>query len=202
MLRAARRQRVPPVGEGVDDDVRHAELGGQTDQRLDVALRRMDTAVGDEADEMDAIRAGEACAQHLVGRELPVRDRRVDARQVLADDGAGAEVEMAHLGVAHLPRRQPDGLAAGGQLRVRVARPEVVEDRRVGQRHRVPRPRLGQPPPVEDDQRDARERGHAAAAATIAAKLCGSSEAPPTRPPSTSGSASSSAALSGFIEPP
>ena len=40
--------------------------------------------------------------------------------EVLRDDRAGAEVEVADLGVAHLPRRQSDRLAARGQLRVVV----------------------------------------------------------------------------------
>ena len=85
--------------------------------------------------------------QHRVARQRAVGDGLVDARQVLADDRAGAEVEVADLGVAHLPLGQPDRAAAGRQLRVRVARPEVVEDRRVGQLDGVAGPGGASPQP-------------------------------------------------------
>ena len=48
-------ERVAAVGERVDDHLGGAQLGPQGDERLDVALRGVDTAVGDEADEVDAI---------------------------------------------------------------------------------------------------------------------------------------------------
>ena len=118
---------------------------------------------------------------------------------------------MADLGVAHLAVGEPDVAAAGREGRVRVALPELVEDRRLGQGDGVAGPGLGQPPAVEDHQ--ARATGpadssgavgsaHGLAAAQIAGKSPGSSEAPPTRPPSISGCENSSAALSGFTEPP
>ena len=40
--------------------------------------------------------------------DLAAGDGLADARQVLHDDAAGADVEMADLGVAHLPIRQAD----------------------------------------------------------------------------------------------
>ncbi len=201
VARAALRQRVAAVRERVHDDVLDAERRAHRDERLDVALARVHAPVADEADEVHAVRGLEARAQHLVLRERAVLHGCVDAREVLADDGARPEVQVADLRVAHLPLGQPDRRPARRQLRVRVARPEVVEDRGLRERDRVPRPRLGEPPAVEDDEDDAGE-GHQAAAATIAANVCGSSEAPPMRPPSTSGSARSSGALSAFMEPP
>ena len=42
----------------------------------------------------------------------------VDLHQVLVDDAAGADVEVAHLGVTHLSVGQTDILARGCQLRV------------------------------------------------------------------------------------
>ena len=45
---------------------------------------------------------------HGVGGELAGFDREADPRQILIDDAAGAEVHVADLGVAHLPRRQSD----------------------------------------------------------------------------------------------
>ena len=135
------------------------------------------------------------CAQRAV------RDGLVDPREVLRHDRAGAEVEVADLGVAHLPGGQPDRLAARGERGVRVLGPQPVEDGRVGERDRVARAVGREPPAVEHDEADGRD-AHAVAASTIAAKSDGSSEAPPTSAPSTSGRASSSAALEGLQEPP
>src|SRR5207253_8924680 len=147
--------------------------------------------------------------------------------QVLAYDRAGAEVEMTHLGVAHLPVREAHRPPAGGERRVRKLLPQAIEHRRARERDGIARPRLGQAPAVEHHQayraerqaertaargRGRRRRGaihahqagwlRALAPATICAKDSGSSEAPPTSAPSTSGSASSSAAFSAFTEPP
>src|SRR6185295_14828299 len=118
------------------------------------------------------------------------------------------EVEVADLAVAHLALGQADGLALRGERRVRIALPQVVEDRRVGQVDRVPRPGIGDSPSVEHDEahRGDRQAGHertaSTAASMIAANESTSSDPPPTRAPSTSGRASSSAALSGLTLPP
>ena len=72
-------------------------------------------------------------AQHPVLGERAVRHGVVDAREVLAHDLPGAQVQVADLGVAHLPLGQAHRPAAGGELGVLVALPERVEDRRLGQ---------------------------------------------------------------------
>src|SRR5262249_41511393 len=124
----------------------------------------------------------------------------VDADEVLADDPAGAQVGVADLRVPHLPFGQPDRTAGGGQLRVRVARPQVVEHRRRGKFDGVSRPRRRHPPAAEDEEAD--ERLVQPAAAARAAGSAGSRLAPPIRPPSMSGWAKSSAALPGLTLPP
>ena len=141
--------------------------------------------------------------QGLVLEEAAVGDRVVDPGQVLLDDGAGAEVEVADLGVAHLPLGKADVAPLGRELGVGELRPEPVEDRRLGDRDRVAGAGLGDAPAVEDDQRDRGSRWrHYPAASTIAANSAGSRLAPPTSAPSMSGWAISSAALSGLTEPP
>ena len=156
----------------------------------------MEAAAGAAA---GALAGGE---QRLVLEEGAVGDRVVDPGQVLLDDRPGAEVEVADLGVAHLPVGQADVATLGREPGVREALPEVVEDRGLGERDRVAGPGLGQAPAVEDDERDRGDgqRGQVAqpAASTIAAKSSGSSAAPPTRAPSISGRPSSSAALRGL----
>ena len=132
--------------------------------------------------------------------ERPVRDRTVYTLKVLVEDAARADRQMTDLGVAHLAVRQSDRLAGGVEGRVRVARPEGVEHRRLGQLDPIPRAWGRAAPPVEDDERY--ERDSRAAVSQIAVNDSTSSEAPPTRAPSTSGCASSSSAFSGFTEPP
>ncbi len=156
-------QGVAAVGESVEDDVGDALLGGELDRRLDVLPARVHAAVGDEAEQVQASARAVAgplagAEQGLVVEEAPVGDRVVDPGQVLLDDRAGAEVEVADLGVPHLALRQADVAALGGELGVGVATPEPVEDRRLGKRDRVSGPRLGESPAVEDDQGERGDR--------------------------------------------
>ena len=204
---AAVGQGVAAVGEGVEDDVGDALLGGELDRGLDVLPAGVDAAVGDEPEQVEPAAGAAAGAlagrpQGLVLEEAAVGDRVVDPGQVLLDDGAGAEVEVADLGVAHLPFGEADVAPLGRELGVGELRPEPVEDRRLGDRDRVAGAGLGDAPAVEDDQRDGGDGGHYPAASTIAANSAGSRLAPPTRAPSMSGWAISSAALSGLTEPP
>ena len=57
--------------------------------------------------------------------EAAVRDRAVDPLEVLVEHAAGADRQMADLGVAHLPRRQTDRLARRSEPRVRVLAPQA-----------------------------------------------------------------------------
>ena len=66
----------------------------------------MHAALGDDADQVDRGASRSAFQDHLVFGERAVLDRLVDAQEVLRDDRARAEVEVAHLGVAHLAGRQ------------------------------------------------------------------------------------------------
>ena len=200
---------VPPVGERVHPrPVAHPLPLGELEQRPQVVDVRVDAAVGDEPEQVHLAGAGagpaEEVEQHLVLEERAVLDRAVHPHEVLVEDATGADRQVADLGVAHLTVREPDGGARGVEPCRGVPPCQVVEDRRVREVDRVPRPRRGEAPAVEDHERDERlaARAHAAAALQIAAKEAGSSEAPPTRAPSTSGCASSSAAFSGFTEPP
>ncbi len=146
----------------MEDDVGDALLGGELDRRLDVLPAGVDAAVGDQTEQVQAparavARPLAGAEQSLVLEEAAVGDRVVDPGQVLLDDRAGAEVEVADLGVAHLALWQADVTALGGELRVGIALPEAIEDRRLGERDRVAGPRLGKPPAVEDDQCERRE---------------------------------------------
>ena len=213
--RARVRERVATVGERVHDEVWHVSVACELDQREQVPERRVHPAVGHQAEQVHALGARERGAQDLVLGQATVGDRVVDADQILAHHAARAEVQVTHLGVAHLPVGQSHRSPAGREDRVREALPQLVEHRRARERHRVAGTRLGQAPSVEHDQTDApggqaaRSGGdpptggaHRAVAPTICANESACRDAPPTSAPSTSASASSSAALSGFTEPP
>jgi hypothetical protein len=61
--------------------------------------------------------------ESFVLEEGAVGDRTVDALKVLIEYAAGADRQMADLGVAHLSRRESDGLTRRGESRVRVLSP-------------------------------------------------------------------------------
>ena len=157
--------------------------------------------VRDEPEEVDVAAplagAVERPPEGGVVGEAPVGDRLVDADEVLVENAARADRQVADLGVAHLPGREAYCLAGSLERGVWVLGPEAVEDGRVRQLDRVPRARRRAAPAVEDD-----ERYEVGAARQIAVNDSTSSEAPPTRAPSTPGCARSSAALSGLSEPP
>src|SRR5580765_7779620 len=181
------RRNVAAVGECVDPGL----LGRELEQRAHVVEVRVDTAARDEAEQMRALAALEGCLQHGVLEEGAVLDRLVHAHEVLEEDAARPDREVADLRVAHLPGRQPDSLAGREQRRVRVLAPETVEVRRVGQLDSVPRAGRRAAPAVEDDERYER-----IAARQIAVKDSRSSDAPPTSAPSIEDLESSSAAFS------
>ena len=207
------RRHVAAVGERMDPrPLLHALTFRQLQQRAQVIDVRVDAAVGDEADEVHvatARRGTVKCPEEgVVLEERAVLDRLAHAHEILEEQAARADREVADLRVAHLAVGKADRRARRGECRVWIPLPESVEHRRLGELDRVAGPRGRDPPPVEDDERAERD-GHAggrAAGSTparqIASKSSASSDAPPTSAPSTSGCASSSAALSGFTEPP
>ncbi len=92
----------------------------------------MDAAVGEQADDVEGaasfLRGGDGGEQRGVGEEAAVDDGGVDAGHVHADDAAGAEVEVADLGVAHLAVGQADEVVAGAEEGVgEVAQERVVD---------------------------------------------------------------------------
>src|SRR5438874_1163150 len=84
--------------------------------------------------------------------DLALGDRLVDARQILQDHAAGAEIGVADLGIAHLPVRQADIMLARLEPRMRPAAQELVPDRRLRLVDRVVVAILALAPAVEDAQ--------------------------------------------------
>ena len=121
--------------------------------------------------------------------EAAVVDRLADARQVLIDDAAGADVEVPDLGVAHLALGQADGRAR----RLRACRADTCPQRgrtpacRPGRRRcraRAARSPSRRAPPAPPAGRCGRRREAASGRTRPGAALAAApSSSPLTRPP-------------------
>jgi len=84
--------------------------------------------------------------------EAPVGEAVGDAHEVLRHHAAGAEVQVAHLGVAHLSLGEPDGAAARREEGPGRPLPEPVPDRSAGELDGVALALGAVAPAVEDDE--------------------------------------------------
>ena len=150
-------RRIAPVGQSVNEGW-HACVGEDLCQRHRVVLVRMHAAGRHQADEVAGAAARLELADQIDQRrragDLARRDGVGDAWQVLHDDAAGADVEMADLGVAHLAVRQADVVARGAQERARPRAPQTVEGRRPRLAHGVVGAILAPTPAIENNQHD------------------------------------------------
>ncbi len=127
---AAGGEGVAAVEEGVDVDALEVVLRGHAEEGVEVSELGVDAAVGDEADEVQGV-AALGCVVHGLDEggvleELAGGDGGVDAGDVHADDAAGAEVEVADFGVAHLAVGEADEVVAGADEGVGVVAEESV----------------------------------------------------------------------------
>ena len=222
------RRRVAAIEQRVDADRWDAEPRRELHQGHEMTVVGMDPTGADQADQVEAAeRSRRPPARRHEGRpieEAAVGDRRVDAREVLEDRTAGPQVQVTHLRVAHLARRQADRLRRGAE---RGMRPVAQQRPPVGHRRGGDRVRgrvATDPEAVENDEDDRSgsmavsgrlgpgiRPAHAAAPraeavrparATIPAISSGLSEAPPTSAPSMDGSAKNSPMLAEVTLPP
>ena len=125
-------------------------------ERIQMLVAGMHAAIGEQAHEMQC---GTRClcrldgiVDHGVIADGAGAASHVDARELLMHHTAGADVEMPHLGVAHLTVWKAHGLSRGFKLGVRAGFEQLVEHRRGCQRHGVARTRWRQAQAVHDDQ--------------------------------------------------
>ena len=90
--------------------------------------------------------------QHLIFKEAAIIDQRLDIGLLLHHHPPGTQIHMADLAVTDLPGGQADGQARGGQFRVWVTRPNLVEGRRFRQRHRIAGAGRCDAPSIQYDQ--------------------------------------------------
>src|ERR1051326_4499112 len=71
-------------------------------------------------------RGGERFLRDMIARELACRDRLIDPSEVLINDAARSQIEMANLGIAHLPFGQTNVGSTRAQFAAGVAPVELV----------------------------------------------------------------------------
>ncbi len=214
--------RVASIEQRMDPDTWDAQGRRQLDDRDEMTIVGVDPARTDQAHQVEAaVRSrGLQARRHECGsgRERPVGNRGVDPWQVLEHGPSRTQVQMADLGVAHLPGRQADRVLGGPQDRVRPVTQQPAPDGHVGRCDGVDRRVVTDPEAVEHDQDD-RARPCATASipgqsncpraaavtparATIPAISSGLSDAPPTSAPSIDGSAMNSSIADDVTLPP
>ena len=154
---AAARVGVAAVHEGVDIDLFQAVLLGDTEELIDMLQGGVHAAGGGEAHQVELL-AGvlDVVVNRLdlgIVEEFVVADRHVDLDEVLVHHAAGAEVHVTDLGVAHLPVRQTDILAAGLQVAGRIFGAQAVDHRRALRPDGIGIIVLSLAPTVEDHQK-------------------------------------------------
>ena len=207
---AGLRVDVAAIHEGVDANGLDTVLGSHLDQSLDVAHMRMNTARAHKAHEVESLAVSldvvHSLDEDLVLGDGAVLDGIVDARKLLEHDAAGTDVEVTHLGVAHLAIGKTHVLARSAERGVGVLLVQAIEEGRLGSGDGVLAIGRSQAATIHDDQECRKmtlcHMSYSPALTTIEAKSAALSEAPPTRAPSTSGLATSSAMLPGLAEPP
>src|SRR6267143_1608737 len=75
---------------------------------------------------------GKSFLRHAIPIELAGSDRFVNASEILKNDAARAQIEMADFGVAHLAFGETDIGAAGVEFAARIIAIELIVKRRAG----------------------------------------------------------------------
>ncbi len=96
---------------------------------------------------------GAEVGERLEAEEVAPLDALGDPDQVLGHHAAGAQVQVADLGVPHLPLGEADGEPARLEQGARLALPQAVPHRRPGQFDRVALAGLAIPPAVQHNER-------------------------------------------------
>ena len=122
---------VAAVHEAVDIYLGQLILCGHLEELVEVCQGAVDSAVGAQSEEVQGPAAGGhivvCCFDFLVFQKFVLAAGHVDLDQVLINDAARADVEVSHLGVAHLSGGKTHVLTAGFQKRYGVLCPELVE---------------------------------------------------------------------------
>ncbi len=98
--------------------------------------------------------------QHRIGVELTILDHQIDLGDVHVDHAPGADVEMSHLAVSHLPGGQANVTSAGVDQRVGILGEQAIIGGLARQRDSVGWRRRSIAPAIEDDEDERFGRSH------------------------------------------
>ena len=156
---------IAAIGDGMDKDFSRAGGAGYFQQSKQVVDMGVNAAVRDQSKKVDPFSrcGGERIFEGLVFGERAVADGEIDAGQLLINNSASTEVEMADLGVSHLPFGQADLQPAWFKPSPRVIVIQAVMDRGFGKLGGIalffgPRASGGVDAPAIADQKENRFR--------------------------------------------
>ena len=146
---------IAAIEKGMKVDPAQAGSRHQVQQRVDVVFVAVHAAVGQEAEDVQRgigrLDLGDHVEKGAILGEMAIAYRTVDAREVLIDDAARADIEVADFRVAHLPGGQAHGGLRSLDQRMRTVVPEMVEIRLAGTADRVVRISLAASETIEDE---------------------------------------------------
>ena len=149
-------RRVAAIQERMHGNARHTLALGQLEHRENVLFVAVHAAGRKQSHHMQRAVARRyrvaGFAEFAIFEKRTIRNRRVDAGQILIDDAASADVHVPDFGVAHLSIRQADKLALGVHQRVWAVGEQAPPVRRIRLGDRVVGGLLAMAPAVEDQQ--------------------------------------------------
>jgi len=156
VIRAAFRFFPAPAEHGVDEDVLDSLPSGEVHQGEKMPERSVGAEKGDDAHQ---VKFGsrvpgrpDGAEEGRVREERSVGDRPVDLDAVGIDAAAGADVEVAGLGIAHGSLRESHCLPGGGEQGMGNGLPEPVHIRRLRAGDEIARAGCGMAPAVENEE--------------------------------------------------
>ena len=124
IAQAAGGRRVAAIQQGVHIDAGQAPVLGHAQQGVQVGVVAVHPAVAQQANEVQGLAlllgAIHRPDERLLLKQVAIQNVLGDAGQFLIHHAARADVEVAHLAVAHLPVGQAYAHAAGAQLGVGI----------------------------------------------------------------------------------
>ena len=157
-------QSVAAVHKGMHENAIQSVLLRHLQQRIEMRLLRVHTAVGNQPEQMQSplsrSRMLHRIQQHGMRKQFPVLDHQIDARDVHVHDASGANVQMPDLTVPHLPLRQSHKWPAGMNERVGILPQQAVIGRLSGESNGVGFGFGSVSPAVENGKNERFRTGH------------------------------------------
>src|SRR5450631_2444422 len=117
----------------MDGNLAYTRRFGGVRQREHVQVMAVHTAVRHQPKQVEAMaaRRGQSFLQDAIVRKFAGSNRFVDPRQVLINDSASAQIEMAYFRVSHLSFRQTNVETASAKFPAGIIAVKLVVKRRV-----------------------------------------------------------------------